>query len=97
MIKTSIFSVLATLVLAFGVVNAQTPVIVQAADATPENSAARAPAVGTSVGDSKSMLEALQEMQALNEATIKKQEAALVLLDELQKAAEEVKIFSKRG
>jgi hypothetical protein len=97
MIKTSIFSVLTALVLALGAVDAQTPVIVQAADATPENSAARAPAGGTSVGDSKSMLQALQEMQALNEATIKKQEAALALLDELQTAAEQLKIFSKRG
>jgi succinyl-CoA synthetase alpha subunit len=97
MIKTFIFSNLAALVLALGVVDAQTPVIVQAADATPENPAARAPAVGTAASDSKSMLQALQEMQALNEATIKKQEAALDLLDELQKAAEELKIFSKRG
>jgi succinyl-CoA synthetase alpha subunit len=97
MIKTSIFSVLTALVLALGAVDAQTPVIVQPADATPENSAARAPAAGTIVGDSKSMLQALQEMQTLNEATIKKQEAALALLDELQKAAEELKIFSKRG
>ena len=100
MIKTSIFAVLTALVLALGTIDAQTPVIVQAADATPENSAARAPAggtSGTSVGDSKSMLQALQEMQALNEATIKKQEAALTLLDELQKAAEELKVFSKRG
>ena len=36
-------------------------------------------------------------MQAVNDATIKKQEAALATLDELQKAAEEIKIFSKRG
>jgi hypothetical protein len=36
-------------------------------------------------------------MQATNAATIKKQEAALATLDELQKAAEEIKIFSKRG
>lgn len=97
MIKTSIFSLLTALVLALGVVDAQTPVIVQAADATPENPAARAPAGGAAVTDSKSMLQALQEMQALNEATIKKQEAALALIDELQKAAEELKIFSKRG
>ena len=39
----------------------------------------------------------LQEMKAANEEMLKKQEAALQKLDELQKAADEVKIFSKRG
>ena len=43
------------------------------------------------------MLQSLQAMQILDEATIKKQEAALATLEELQKAAEELKIFSKRG
>ena len=36
-------------------------------------------------------------MQATNAATIKKQEAALAVLDELEQAANELKIFSKRG
>ena len=36
-------------------------------------------------------------MQATNAATIEKQEAALAALDELEKAANELKIFSKRG
>jgi hypothetical protein len=36
-------------------------------------------------------------MQAANTDVLKKQEAALATLDELQKAAEELKIFSKRG
>lgn len=44
-----------------------------------------------------STVQLLQEMQATNDATIKKQEAALATLDELQRAAEEIKIFSKRG
>ena len=44
-----------------------------------------------------STLQLLQEMQVTNDATIKKQEAALATLDELQKAAPEIKIFSKRG
>ena len=43
------------------------------------------------------MLQDLQAMQAKNEETIKKQEAALATLDELQKAVEELKVFSKRG
>jgi hypothetical protein len=36
-------------------------------------------------------------MRETNNLTLKKQEAALLTLDELQKAAEELKIFSKRG
>jgi len=97
MIKTSIFSVIAAVVVALGVVRAQSPVIVQAADAAPANPAARAPAAPAAASDSKTMLQSLQAMQIMNEATIKKQEAALATLDELQKAAEELKIFSKRG
>jgi hypothetical protein len=97
MIRTSLFSALAAVILAFGTIDAQSPVIVQAADATPQNPAAPAPAPSTAASDAKTMLQSLQTMQSLNEATIKKQEAALATLDELQKAAEELKIFSKRG
>ena len=97
MIKTSIFSALAALVLAFGVLHAQSPVIVQAADSTAAKPAASAPASAPASNDSKTMLQSLQDMQTMNEATIKKQEAALATLEELQKAAEELKVFSKRG
>ena len=97
MMKTSIFSALAALVLALGVLHAQSPVIVQAADATAAKPAASAPASAPASNDSKTMLQSLQDMQTMNEATIKKQEAALATLEELQKAAEELKIFSKRG
>ena len=98
MMKTSIFSALAALVLALGVLHAQSPVIVEAADSTAAKSAASAPAAAAPASnDSKTMLQSLQNMQTMNEATIKKQEAALATLEELQKAAEELKIFSKRG
>ena len=46
---------------------------------------------------SGSVLKFLQEMKAANDATLKAQAAQLSALDELQKAAEELKIFSKRG
>ena len=95
--KILFFSALAVGVFALGAVDAQSPVIVQPADATPANPASLAPAVVTPASDSKNVLQTLQAMQTLNAATIKKQEAALVTLDELQKAVEELKIFSKRG
>lgn len=95
--KTSFFSALALCAFALGAVDAQSPVIVQAADATPTSPSAPVPVAAADASDSKNMLETLQAMQTLNAATIKKQEAALTTLDELQKAVEELKIFSKRG
>lgn len=97
MMKTCLFSVLALGVLALGSVEAQTPAIVPAADSVPASPPAPAPVAPAAASDSKKLLQSLQEMQAMNAATIKKQEAALATLDELQKAVEELKIFSKRG
>ena len=71
------------------------PVIIQAA--TPIPTIVAKPVAAAPGIDSKTTLQFLQEIQATNAATIKKQEAALATLDELQKAAEEIKIFSKRG
>ena len=95
--KTSFFSALAVGAFALGAVDAQSPVIVQPADSVPAKASAPAPVAAADASDSKKILRSLQEMQAMNAATIKKQEAALATLDELQKAVEELKIFSKRG
>jgi len=73
------------------------PVIIQAATPAPAVAAPAAAMAAVAQSDSKGTLQLLQEMQATNAATIKKQEAALESLDALQKAAEEIKIFSKRG
>ncbi len=73
------------------------PVIIQAVTPAPGAPTAVAPAPATPAADSKEMMQLLQEMQATNAATIKKQEAALQTLDALQKAAEELKTYSKRG
>ncbi|HEX4667171.1 MAG TPA: hypothetical protein VH207_11270 [Chthoniobacterales bacterium] len=87
--------------LALGQLLAQSPrpIIVQAmpaaGSATP--AVARPPAGGTGTVASKDILQLVREMQATNAATIKKQEAALLTLDALQKAAEDIKIYSKRG
>jgi hypothetical protein len=42
-------------------------------------------------------MKSLRELKAANEQILKKQQATLEALDELQKAAEQMKIFSKRG
>jgi hypothetical protein len=49
-------------------------------------------------GDStQALMKSLHEMKAANEQILKKQQATLETLDELQKAADQIKIFSKRG
>ena len=70
------------------------PVILQAA--TPGPAVVAKPAAAPQ-SDLKATLQLLEDMQATNAATIKKQEAALAALDELEQAANELKIFSKRG
>jgi hypothetical protein len=73
-----------------------TPIVVQAATAT----TATAPAPIAVAKDSEPnpvAMRMLQQMKAANEDVLKKQEATLQRLDEIQKAAEQLKIFSKRG
>lgn len=94
--KISFCSVLAAGLLALGAARGQSPIIVQPADAPSASPAARSAGL-VAAPDSKNALQSLQDIQTLNEVTIKKQEAALATLDDLQKAAEELKIFSKRG
>ena len=73
--------------------------VVQAANAP------TAPATGKPAGavpdkpspSLQAAIKALQQAQAANDETLKKQEAMLQQLDELQKAAEQLKVFSKRG
>jgi hypothetical protein len=72
-----------------------TPLIIQAASPAPASSQPRLS--NGAPGDPKRMIETLQEMRETNNLTLKKQEAALHTHDEMQKAAEELKIFSKRG
>ena len=42
-------------------------------------------------------IKALRDLKEANEEILKKQQATLAALDELQKAADQIKIFSKRG
>jgi len=77
------------------------PIVVQAASAANVSSnSASATTSPPAAQDSEALqaaLKSLQEIKATNEETLKKQEAALQQLDELQKAADQVKIFGKRG
>ena len=74
-----------------------TPIIVQAAKpvtaTTTTMTTASQPAAATSMQDA---IKALQEMKATNEETLNKQRAALEKLDEVEKAAQQLKIYTKR-
>jgi biopolymer transport protein ExbD len=88
-------SVALAILVAFVVANtlsAQSPVIVQAA--TPAATTSQQSANSASLQEALKML---QEMKAANEETLRKQAATLEQLDELEKAAEQIKIYSKRG
>lgn len=41
-------------------------------------------------------IKSLKDMKAANDETLKKQKATLEMLDELQKAADQIKIYTKR-
>lgn len=74
------------------------PIIVQAATPSPVAPAVAPAAESTrdavSIGESVKLL---QEMKAANAETLKKQQAVLDQLDEMQKTAEQIKIFAHRS
>ena len=94
--KTHLLIALAVLVLPLGLLNAQTTVVVQ--PATPQAPAAAVqPASAENPVALQASVKLLQEMKAANEETLKKQAASLLLLEELEKAAEQIKVFTSRG
>ena len=72
------------------------PVVVQAlAPAQPAAASSTAPAAGTV--PVASVLKHLQEVKAANDEVLKKQAATLQQLDEMEKSAEQIKVYTKRG
>jgi len=90
--RATILFVFAVL-LAVGGVSAQspTPIVVQAASATAATSTTSVPATADvhSIPDAINLLEQIK--------VLAKQKAALERLDELQDAADQLRIFAKRG
>jgi hypothetical protein len=89
-------SVLATFALA-GMLPAQSPMPVIVPAATPAVTLTQAPAGPENSVSIQAALKLLQEMKAANEETLRKQAATLEQLDELEKAADQIKVFTKRG
>jgi hypothetical protein len=70
------------------------PIVVPAMTPTTAQSPV-APAVATTSTDAT--LKALQEIKAANIEILKQQDATLLKLDELEKAANDIRIYTKRG
>ncbi len=73
--------------------------VIQAANAPGAQTPPATAAIKTSSADDatlQTLWKELQEAKKRNEELMKKQEATLQALDELQKAAEQLKVFSKR-
>jgi len=94
--RAKALSILATFVLA-GVLCAQSSMPVIVAAATPAVTSSLAPAIPENSGSIQAALKMLQEMKTANEETLRKQAATLQQLDELEKAAEQIRVYSKRG
>lgn len=96
-LKRSILAILLGAALSTLVAQAQSPkpIVVQAASATtPLPAAVVAPDNSLSLQEA---IRSLQEMRAANAEILRKQQAALDQLDELQKAAAQIKIFTHRS
>jgi hypothetical protein len=97
--KISLALAAATVLLPLGLRSqtpAQTPAMVVVPAEVADPSASAALPVRDNAAASASVLKFLQETKAANDATLKTQAAQLATLDDLQKAAEEIKIYSKR-
>jgi Tfp pilus assembly protein PilN len=85
-----------TAVLLCGSAMAQAPIIVQPANQTAPAQTAKTQAASDD-SDVQAAIKSLEEMKAANEELLKKQQATLDALDQLQKDAEQLRIFAKRG
>jgi biopolymer transport protein ExbD len=79
------------------VLTAQSPIPVIVPAATSAAKSSQAPGSFANSTSLQAALKMLQELKAANEETLRKQEATLQQLDELEKAAEQLKIYTKRG
>jgi hypothetical protein len=73
------------------------PVVVRAATTPATTTALKVGDVPNGADSAASLMKLLQDMKAANEETIRKQTATLEQLDELQKAADQLRIFAKRS
>jgi hypothetical protein len=93
--RASILCFIAIVALA-GAVSAQSPMPVIVPAMTPAAAATAAPATKVE-GSIQAAVKLLEQIKAANEETLSKQAATLQQLDELEKAADQIKVFTKRS
>lgn len=76
---------------------AQTPMPVIVPAMTPAVSAKPGVVADSASSPAQAALKTLQAMKAVNDEILKQQAATLLKLDEMEKAANEIRIYSKRG
>jgi hypothetical protein len=89
-----------TALLVTGGLNAQSPapIVVQAASGTTVTStSSKSAATAPDVHSIPEAIKLLEQIKAANDGVLAKQKAALERLDELQDAADQLRIFAKRG
>jgi hypothetical protein len=96
--RTLILSVVAAVSLAsISEAQSPTPAPVVVPAMTPAVTAKGPVAANNTASSSQAALTALQAMKTANEEILKQQAATLQKLDEIEKAANEIRIYSKRG
>jgi hypothetical protein len=75
---------------------AQTPMPIIVPAMTPAKTA-QSPVTGVTTSSTQTTLKALQMLKAANDEILKQQAATLEKLDEIEKAANEIRIYTKRG
>jgi hypothetical protein len=94
--RALILSLLAAVCLA-SISDAQSPMPVVVPAMTPAT-VVKGPAAPSNVaGSTQSALNALRAMKSANDEILKQQAATLVKLDEMEKAANEIRIYTKRS
>ena len=93
--RTAILSLLG--IFGAGLLLAQSSKNIVVTPAKPAAAAQPAAAAADNSAFVQGTLRMLQEMKATNEETLRKQAATLQQLDELEQAADQLKIYAKRG
>jgi hypothetical protein len=75
----------------------QTPMPVVVPAMTPATTAQSPVTAAVTTASTQTTLKALQAIKAANDEILKQQAATLEKLDEMEKAAQEIRIYSKRG
>jgi len=97
--RATILFIFAVLLAVVGVsAQSPTPIVVQAASATAATSTSSKPApTATDAHSIPDAMKLLEQIKAANDEVLAKQKTALERLDQLQEAAEQLRIFAKRG